>query len=247
MDGYGVLRTQPRHILSPADWDQKRAGQELRVAFVVVRARVVGPKGMDMSEKYTPAAIAEVASDAVQAMWDHLSPEKRDWLEAQSLEGQIRYRYCYADCDYFAAVAHLITGYPAVEVLHENAGIHRLLAVEDRFLDAGGWVTEGELNARYGLRAFKVNQAQSVTEACVETLAEAALEDDGGTVESVVDAILHLRPGLFDEASWQERAIQFAQTLRQEIEDYDNGDADDFPCLACKHEGKQKSASGPRM
>jgi len=66
-------------------------------------------------------------------------------------------------------------------------------------------------------------------------------------VESVVDAILHLRPGLFDEASWQERAIQFAQTLRQEIEDYDNGDADDFPCLACKHEGKQKSASGPRM
>lgn len=183
-----------------------------------------------MNLGYTPAAIEEVAKSSVDVMWDALSADKQEWLDGLLATAQIQYRYCHGDCDYFAAVAHLITGFPVVDVVYQGEGIHRLLAVGDRLMDASGWVSETDLKARYGLGSIEIERARSVTVSCVKALDD--VDDDlEFIVQDVVDAILHLRTGLFGEFEWQQRAVRFLQTLRKQLESFNDGEVENIPCL----------------
>lgn len=110
-----------------------------------------------------------LAYEAACAISDLLETED-EWnkFDAKTPLEQIKWRYCHADCDYFAEALSAVTGWPIVAVSSPTRGpLHRLVKMPDgQMVDVRGCVSEEELQARYGTKklsfgagdAFSVNR-----------------------------------------------------------------------------------------
>jgi hypothetical protein len=133
--------------------------------------------------------LEDIGNDAVYLLADDMDDDEFERVSSMSADEKVKYFYLSSDCDRFADALHRITGWPIVGVSSPSLGpIHRLVqAPNGRMLDAGGWVDEKGLKARYGQKELDISAASASIGSTSFGL------DEDGIDHELVDAVAAVR------------------------------------------------------
>jgi hypothetical protein len=149
-------------------------------------------------------ALEELADDAAFAVSDLLDDADWEWFEELGPVERIQWRYCHADCDDFAAVLSLITGWPVVCFESRTKGpVHRAVQAPDgRYLDAMGWSDIETLRVRYRMRGLRCARS---------TNAFSPLLDDDEDIARILCTISHLGVEPFNSPYFESLVSSFVR------------------------------------
>lgn len=156
-------------------------------------------------------AIAQLAKDAAYAISDLMGDEGYHAFLALPKTEQVIWRYCHADCDYFALALHRALGWPVVSLTSgPDMPLHRLVKSPlHGLLDASGWVDEGTLRKHYGLKNARFSPPGG------EDLITGGSPEEDEALIPALQAILHLPHPPFSE-QWLKRKVRdFLKSIHQ--------------------------------